>query len=224
MGVGAEVYGNCSSCHGGSRRGRQRGRPLADGEVNEDVPAHRGSVALRVLRHGGVQPRRASPVYGDPNREGGAHDTGSFGVMPARGPTPAATSPTPRFSPSCATSATTSAVSDPRPAVAEEYELWCSRGVADVRRPRRPARRSPTSTPPASAARTAPPRSSTSATPRRGQPRRHPDYPRPGRLPNWAACDPIPELGGMRFGIRAGGRPERTCRTRHRARAGPVPP
>ena len=36
LGVGAEVYGNCSSCHGSSGEGGV-GRPFADGEVNEVI-------------------------------------------------------------------------------------------------------------------------------------------------------------------------------------------
>ena len=66
--------------------------------------------------------------YGNPDREGGAHATGSFGVMPGRDPPSAATSPTPRSSPSCATSASRLSGLDPDTddAAAAEFELWCS--------------------------------------------------------------------------------------------------
>ena len=37
MAVGAEVYGNCASCHGGSGEGGG-GRQLSDGEVNKTFP------------------------------------------------------------------------------------------------------------------------------------------------------------------------------------------
>ena len=57
LGVGAEIYSTCQSCHGAGGEGGV-GRPFADGEVLRDVPAHRGPAALRLLRHRRVQPRR----------------------------------------------------------------------------------------------------------------------------------------------------------------------
>ena len=57
------------SCHGAGGEGGV-GRPFADGEVAEDVPAHRGPAAVRLLRHGRVQPAGVD-VYGNPDRQGG---------------------------------------------------------------------------------------------------------------------------------------------------------
>jgi mono/diheme cytochrome c family protein len=85
MAVGDEVYGNCSSCHGGSGEGGS-GRPLADGEVNKTFPHIEDQIRFVYF---GTEAYNAADVsnYGDPNREGGAHTTGSFGLMPAWGAT-----------------------------------------------------------------------------------------------------------------------------------------
>jgi hypothetical protein len=125
MGVGAEVYGNCSSCHGGSGEGGS-GRPLADGAVNETFPHIEDQ--LRFVYFGTEGYNLAGIAnYGDPNREGGAHATGSFGIMPGWGASAGGD----------LTDAEILAVvcheryglNGPDPAdeaVAEEYELWCS--------------------------------------------------------------------------------------------------
>ena len=83
MAVGDDVYGNCSSCHGGSGEGGT-GRPLADGEVNKTFPHIEDQLRFVYFGTEGYNTAGVS-VYGDPNREGGAHTTGSFGLMPAWG-------------------------------------------------------------------------------------------------------------------------------------------
>ena len=60
------------------------GRPLADGEVNKTFPHIEDQ--LRFVYFGTEGYNLAGVTsYGDPNREGGAHATGSFGLMPAWG-------------------------------------------------------------------------------------------------------------------------------------------
>jgi mono/diheme cytochrome c family protein len=83
MAIGAEAYGNCSSCHGGSGEGGS-GRPLADGEVNETFPHIEDQLRFVYF---GTEAYNAAGVssYGNPDREGGAHTTGSFGLMPQWG-------------------------------------------------------------------------------------------------------------------------------------------
>jgi hypothetical protein len=84
MGVGAEIYaGSCSSCHGGDGGGGA-GRQLSDGEVIRTFPHIEDQ--LRFVYFGTERYNLAGvEIYGDPNREGGPHRTGSFGVMPGWG-------------------------------------------------------------------------------------------------------------------------------------------
>jgi mono/diheme cytochrome c family protein len=125
MAIGEEVYANCSSCHGGSGEGGT-GRPLANGEVNKTFPHIEDQVRFVYF---GTEGYNAAGVtnYGDPNREGGANTTGSFGLMPAWGANAGGD----------LTDAELLAVVcheryafgvDPAAdeATAEEFELWCS--------------------------------------------------------------------------------------------------
>ena len=78
---------------------------MANGEVNKTFPHIEDQ--LRFVYFGTEAYNVAGVTnYGDPNREDGAHAAGSFGIMPQWGPPQAATSPTPRSSPSSVTSAT----------------------------------------------------------------------------------------------------------------------
>jgi mono/diheme cytochrome c family protein len=85
LGVGAEVYSNCASCHGSAGEGGV-GRELDKGNVLETFPHIEDQ--LRFVFFGtqnyniaGVQ------IYGNPDRPGGPHTTGSLGPMPAWGST-----------------------------------------------------------------------------------------------------------------------------------------
>ena len=83
IGVGAEVYAACSSCHGASGEGGS-GRPFAGGAVLETFPHIEDQ--LRFVYFGTAEYNLAGiDNYGNPDREGGAHTTGSFGVMPKQG-------------------------------------------------------------------------------------------------------------------------------------------
>jgi hypothetical protein len=68
MALGAEVYGQCSSCHAGNGSGGA-GRPLWNGEVNKTFPQFELQASFV---HTGSQPF-AGVGYGDPEREGGQH-------------------------------------------------------------------------------------------------------------------------------------------------------
>jgi mono/diheme cytochrome c family protein len=121
MAIGEEVYGNCSSCHGGAGEGVS-GPPFADGEVNLTFPHIEDQLRFVYFGTEGYNAAGVS-IYGDPNREGGAHTAGSIGLMPAWG--------------GQLTDAEILAVVcheryafgvDPAAdaATAEEFELWCS--------------------------------------------------------------------------------------------------
>jgi hypothetical protein len=83
LGIGAQVYASCSSCHGASGEGGQ-GRPFADGEVLKTFPHIEDQ--LRFVYFGTAEYNQAGvAIYGNPDREGGPHEAGSFGVMPPWG-------------------------------------------------------------------------------------------------------------------------------------------
>ena len=85
MGVGAEVYSGCASCHGANGEGGT-GRPFHDGEVNATFPNIEDQI--RFVYFGTALYNGAGIAsYGDPNREGGAHTPGSLGEMPPQGST-----------------------------------------------------------------------------------------------------------------------------------------
>jgi hypothetical protein len=120
IGVGAEVYGACSSCHGGSGEGGT-GYPFAGGEVLATFPHIEDQ--LRFVYFGTADYNVAGiEIYGNPEREGGPHLTGAQGVMPKQG--------------GDLTDAEILAVvcherytlggADPTGEFLEEYENWCS--------------------------------------------------------------------------------------------------
>ncbi|MFP3907557.1 MAG: c-type cytochrome [Acidimicrobiales bacterium] len=77
--AGGEIYeASCSGCHGAAGGGGV-GRQLSDGEVLATFPDWQ-SHADYVLQGSDAF---EGEVIGDPDREGGAHVAGEFGVMPA---------------------------------------------------------------------------------------------------------------------------------------------
>lgn len=84
--AGAEVYSQCSACHGGAGGGGA-GRQLSDGEVLKTFPTIEGQLEFVARGSEGTGPK--DTPYGDPNREGGAHATLSYNgaPMPAFGGT-----------------------------------------------------------------------------------------------------------------------------------------
>jgi len=87
MAIGAEVYGSCASCHGAGGQGGA-GRILHEGEVLLTFP-HIEDMLNFVYT--GSQPYVSAglQVYGNPEREGGAHAPLSYNgnAMPAQGAT-----------------------------------------------------------------------------------------------------------------------------------------
>ncbi|CAN5638678.1 hypothetical protein BH24ACT5_BH24ACT5_17730 [soil metagenome] len=84
LGVGAEVYGSCTSCHGAAGEGGT-GRPFYNGEVNLTFPHIEDQ--LRFVYFGSAAYQAAGvEIYGNPERAGGPHLTGSLaGGMPPQG-------------------------------------------------------------------------------------------------------------------------------------------
>jgi hypothetical protein len=83
LGIGAETYSACASCHGTNGEGGV-GRQFSEGEVLKTFPHIEDQ--LRFVYFGtenynveGVE------IYGNPEREGGVHETGSLGPMPPQG-------------------------------------------------------------------------------------------------------------------------------------------
>lgn len=78
--LGAEVYArSCATCHGASGGGGV-GRPFTEGSLLATFPDIESQVEFITIGSAGIG---AGNVYGDPNRAGGAHTSGSFGNMPA---------------------------------------------------------------------------------------------------------------------------------------------
>jgi hypothetical protein len=83
LAVGEDTYGGCASCHGATGGGGS-GRQLSDGEVLLTFPHIEDQ--LRFVYFGTAGYNAAGIAsYGDPDREGGPHLTGSFGQMPQQG-------------------------------------------------------------------------------------------------------------------------------------------
>jgi mono/diheme cytochrome c family protein len=124
IGVGAEVYGSCASCHGGTGGGGV-GYALADGEVLATFPhiedhirfVYFGTAAYNVA---GVE------IYGNPDREGGPHITGALGPMPAWGAEAAGELTDAELLAVVCHERYTLGGADPSAEFAEEFELWCS--------------------------------------------------------------------------------------------------
>ena len=122
IGVGAEVYGNCSSCHGASGEGGSAGRQLSDGEVVKTFPHIEDQ--LRFVYFGTEGYHLAGVTsYGDPDREGGAHVAGSFGVMPQWGASAGGNLTDAEILAVVCHERYTLSGAD---TASEEFELWCS--------------------------------------------------------------------------------------------------
>lgn len=80
LGMGAEVYSNCASCHGGGGGGGV-GYAFTEGEVLKTFP-HIEDQLRYVLYGTGAYNVAGVEIYGNPDREGGPHVTGARGAMP----------------------------------------------------------------------------------------------------------------------------------------------
>lgn len=118
---GAEVYGNCASCHGASGGGGV-GYAFAGGEVLKTFPHIEDQI--RYVMWGTEGYNLASvDVYGNADREGGAHVTGGLGAMPAFG---AQLTEHEIVSVVCHERYTIAGADPTSEDFEEEYEHWCS--------------------------------------------------------------------------------------------------
>lgn len=123
LGVGAEVYGNCSSCHGAQGNDSNTvGYPFADGAVLATFP--RITDQLRYVYYGTEGFNLAGiEIYGNPDRPGGPHIAGGRGVMPAFGPQ---LTQAEIIGVVCHERYTLGGADPTSEEYAEEYEAWCS--------------------------------------------------------------------------------------------------
>jgi mono/diheme cytochrome c family protein len=83
LGIGAELYSSCASCHGAAGGGGV-GYAFSGGAVLETFPHIEDQI--RYVYYGTEGYNAAGvDIYGNPEREGGPHLTGGMGVMPAFG-------------------------------------------------------------------------------------------------------------------------------------------
>jgi hypothetical protein len=125
MGLGAEVYSNCASCHGGAGGGGV-GYAFTGGEILKSYPNIEDQIRYVYFGTGeyniaGVQ------VPGDPDREGGAHVTGALGNMPQFGAAAGGALTDYQLLAVICHERYTLGGADPTSAEwAAEYETWCS--------------------------------------------------------------------------------------------------
>jgi len=121
LGLGAEIYSNCASCHGGDGGGGV-GYAFSGGEVLESYP--RIQDQIRYVYYGTEGYNLAGiDIPGNPDREGGPHVTGELGVMPAFG---GQLTQYQILSVVCHERYTLGGADPTSEEYAEEYELWCS--------------------------------------------------------------------------------------------------
>lgn len=121
LGVGAEVYGNCASCHGAAGDGGV-GYPFSGGAVEDTFPLIEDQV--RYVYYGTEGFNAAGiEIYGNPDRPGGPHITGARGVMPAFG---GQLTQAEIVGVVCHERYTLGGADPTSEAYAEEFETWCS--------------------------------------------------------------------------------------------------
>ena len=121
LGLGAEIYSNCASCHGAAGGGGV-GYPFAGGAVLQTVPHIEDQI--RYVYYGTEGYNAADvEIYGNPDREGGPHVTGGLGVMPAFG---GQLTQYEIIAVVCHERYTLGGADPTSEEWAEEYESWCS--------------------------------------------------------------------------------------------------
>jgi mono/diheme cytochrome c family protein len=124
LGIGAEVYGSCASCHGGDGGGGL-GYAFAGGEVLRTFPHIEDQ--LRYVYYGTNEYNTAGiEIYGNPEREGGPHITGARGPMPQQGSTVGGDLTDYEILGVVCHERYTLGGADAGGAFAEEFERWCS--------------------------------------------------------------------------------------------------
>lgn len=118
LAAGATAYGQCSACHGGAGEGGV-GYAFAGGEVVKTFPHIEDQ--LRFVYFGSQEYENAGiDIYGNPDREGGAHITKAQGVMPS-GVTSFGLTDVDVLNVVCHERYTLGGLEH-----GEEYEIWCS--------------------------------------------------------------------------------------------------
>jgi mono/diheme cytochrome c family protein len=121
LGVGAEIYSSCASCHGAAGGGGV-GYPFSGGSVLETFPHIEDQV--RYVYYGTEGYNAAGvEIYGNPDREGGPHITGNLGLMPAFG---GQLTQYEIVSVICHERYTLGGADPTSEEWADEYETWCS--------------------------------------------------------------------------------------------------
>ncbi len=127
MAIGAEVYGSCAGCHGAAGQGGA-GRILHEGEVLATFP-HIEDMLNFVYVGSQAFVSAEIPVYGDPDREGGAHAPLSYNgnPMPMQGQTAGgALTEYEILGVVCHVRYETAGADPTSEQWAAEYERWCS--------------------------------------------------------------------------------------------------
>lgn len=121
LGMGAEVYSNCASCHGGGGGGGV-GYAFTEGEVLATFPNIEDQ--LRYVLYGtGAYNVAGVEIYGNPDRPGGPHVTGARGAMPGFG---GALTDYEILAVVCHERYTLGGADPTSEMWADEYEHWCS--------------------------------------------------------------------------------------------------
>jgi mono/diheme cytochrome c family protein len=121
IGTGEEVYSNCASCHGADGGGGV-GYPFSGAEVLDTFPNIEDQIRYVTFGTEGYN-AAGIEIYGNPQREGGVHTTGSRGVMPAFGSQISASD---IVAVVCYERYTLGGADPTSEEFADEYEAWCS--------------------------------------------------------------------------------------------------
>jgi hypothetical protein len=125
LGVGAEVYASCSSCHGGTGDGGV-GYQFSEGEVLATFPHIEDQIRF-VYFGTAAYNAEGIEIYGNPDREGGPHETGALGVMPQWGANAGGELTDDEILAVVCHERYTLGGADPNSdEFAEEFEVWCS--------------------------------------------------------------------------------------------------
>jgi mono/diheme cytochrome c family protein len=121
IGIGAEIYSSCASCHG-AEGGGGVGYAFSGGSVLQTFPHIEDQI--RYVFYGTEGYNAAGvEIYGNPDREGGPHVTGNLGVMPAFG---GQLTQYEIVAVVCHERYTLSGADPTSEEYAAEYETWCS--------------------------------------------------------------------------------------------------
>ncbi len=125
LGLGAEVYSNCASCHGGAGGGGV-GYQFSGGEILKSYPNIEDQI--RYVYYGtGAYNIAGVTIPGNPDREGGPHITGALGNMPQFGSAAGgALTDYQLLSVICHTRYTLGGADPTSEEWAEEFGTWCS--------------------------------------------------------------------------------------------------